>query len=103
MKIRMGFVSNSSTSSFLIYGAMFESYKISKDENRYSVAEKLEEESGMSCRCPYEDDDICIGLSWDKIGDDETGTEFKARIEKTLRPILPNDIEFGTQEAAWRN
>ena len=112
MKIRNGFVSNSSTSSFLIYGMIFkgshdllEKLGIEVDENAYDqsyeVLGGLEEELGLEHHSPDYSDYIYLGESWSKVKDDETGAEFKARIEKILKDKFGNDIGFGTFEHAW--
>jgi hypothetical protein len=117
MKLRSGFVSNSSTSSFLIYGTCFEGtydlyerlgIKDETEEDEYSdqayeVLSKLEEELGLEHHAPDYDDYIYLGKSWDKVGDNETGAEFKARIEKILKDKFGDDIELDTHEFAWRD
>lgn len=69
MKIRMGFVSNSSTSSFLIYGTD----DISSEEYDL-ISDKYYKE--IDYYCPY-----YIGYSmeiiWDSIKDDETVNNLK--------------------------
>jgi len=92
MKIRHGFVSNSSSSSFLIYGVMIEECTEEMEEwcdkNHYTYAR------------PY-DEEVYIGKSWDSIGDDETGKQFKEKVEVALRKLGLDD--FGTHEEAWRD
>ena len=86
MKIRQGFVSNSSSSSFMIYGAIFSSLD--------SQVVEAFEEAGLEVYCPF-DDDYYIGMSWDGVGDNETGGEFKKRVENTIRNVkLEKGVEF---------
>jgi hypothetical protein len=46
MKIRQGFVSNSSTSSFMIYGAFFRFDKLCKNEKFINTIKKIAEKDG---------------------------------------------------------
>jgi len=92
MKIRMGFVSNSSSCSFLIYGAMIEECTDEMETWCY--------DNDYTCSSPY-DDECYVGKSWDSIGDDETGKQFKEKVEVALRKLGLDD--FGTHEEAWRN
>ena len=113
MKLRNGFVSNSSTSSFLIYGVCFESsddlydaLKLDEEPEGgvWDIIYELEDELGLAVELPYEGDyGVYIGESWSSVKDDETGAEFKARIEKKLKEKFGDDIKFGTYAEAWRD
>jgi len=97
MKIRSGFVSNSSSSSFLIYGTYIDADVM--DCNK--VEEKLK---GSDFEIEYGEDSsygVYIGESWDNIGDDETGFQFKKRITEELQKIFGPDIETKTLSASW--
>lgn len=95
MKVRSGFVSNSSTSSFLIYGAFIEGKTY--DE----VDEILEGVEGLEWHSPDYSDGVYVGRSWDSIGDDETGKQFKDGITKVLKEKFGPEIETSSFEEAW--
>lgn len=104
MKISNGFISNSSSSSFLIFG-----YDISQDELK-EISQKLECEEDveevadkLNLNVEYgQYDSTYIGKSWDDIGDDETGRQFKDTIENAIKQYLPN-IKCSTHSEAWYN
>ena len=125
MKIRTGFVSNSSSSSFMIYGAALdpdeirnfvsENFEISEeteesfDDSNYDVAEffedkmgewlkqnKLEFIVGQDCEIFY------IGMSPDHFPDDKTVGDIKDFIEKTIKTKFPN-VFVGWQEECYYN
>lgn len=104
MKIRNGFVSNSSSSSFLIYGALFEDINEDTVENIEETVEKSNSFLEVE-RVPEEFDRIFVGLSWDKVRDDETGLEFKNKIENELNRLFPNEpnMKISTWHEAWRD
>lgn len=110
MKIRAGFVSNSSSSSFCIYGAYI------RDSERNAIAEKagveheeldlcevIEEylsKNKINCEvhsAPY-DSSVYVGRSWDSIKDNETGGDFKKSVEESLKDIAKS---FSTFEESW--
>ena len=96
MKIRQGFVSNSSTTSFCIYGAMIPSSKI---KDMWSLAEEV----GLECFCPEYNDGYCVGISWSSVGDDETGRQFKDRVEALVEKLVGKKVLCQTHEEAWRD
>jgi len=87
MKIREGFVSNSSSSSFCIFG-------ISLNTSDYEDINELErkaKEEGLEVKwTPW--DTIAIGRSYSSIKDDETGLQFKESVKEKLNKLkLPSD------------
>ena len=106
MKTRIGFVSNSSSSSFLIYGASISRDELIKGLTGANIpfdAEYLQGTTfeGFDFWRPF-DDDFYIGRSWSSIDDNETGKQFKEGVEAAIRKILP-EAECSTIEQAWDN
>ena len=98
MKVRYGFVSNSSSTSFCIYGT---SIGRSKADELDGNSKELEICYGNP---DYEDAPAYIGVSWKRIRDDETGAQFKARVEAEIKKILGDEIvECGTIEVCYYN
>ena len=117
MKIRNGFVSNSSTSSFLIYGTILDRDSIKEKrglsdeefEDKYCgriydlVEEEMKDIDGFEWHEPEYYDTFYIGVSWDSVKDDETGFQFKARVRRVLEEKFGDNLEFGTYAEAWRD
>ena len=105
MKIRMGFVSNSSTSSFCLYGICVDREKfieitkqiapeltrqidIDAGEAVEIVGDKLNLQYSLG---PYDDDMAYIGLGPEDMKDDETVAQFKESVKSRLEKYFPNE------------
>lgn len=128
MKIRAGFVSNSSSSSFCLVGAYFSDIEDMLKAGTPEFTKKLVEEgfpnkedyedygdfidavgdidplsaiseaTGLEAIGYYDDQGIYIGLSFTSIDDDETPRKFKADIKKELEKSFTELSDFGIQE-----
>ena len=103
MKVRQGFVSNSSSSSFLIYGSI-----VDDDDPICELKEFINDPEGycgkheLECYSPWEDE-YYIGRSWDEVEDDQTGKEFKEETENKIKGITATTDGFSTLSEAWRD
>jgi len=107
MKIRNGFVSNSSSSSFCIFGVCFSGEKANEIEALESNAEFNMQLKDFGLELIYGDPNgyessVYIGKSWDRIGNDETGQQFKNSIAENVKVLLSDEsIECSSHEDAW--
>ena len=108
MKIRNGFVSNSSTSSFCLFGACIENEKardvlrqIDPECDEFDCAEviaealKLDYSSG-----PPESYYIYLGRDPASLTDSETGAQFKQSVKDALSKYFP-DAELSWHCEGW--
>jgi len=129
MKCRIGFVSNSSSESFCMFGIGIEYYEVIKKLNKkykklfdkefkikddnYSNIEKYDlfeflNNIDLNIKCnsgpPYEDY-IYIGKEWCDIKDNETGLQFKNSIKNEIKLLFKDseDLKFKTHEISWNN
>lgn len=110
MKIRLGFVSNSSSTSFCIYGLCLEGSKakeIFKVENVHNLDSVIPGESGLNYVAGQESYYVYLGRPWSSVEDDETGLQFRTSILQNLKKLLPDqELSFeklGTHEESWYN
>jgi len=107
MKVRTGFVSNSSSSSFVIYGRTYKDETLAKalnidmeDEN-IDFVEKLYEvldNSDFSYHCDNEENQWYIGQQILNMNEDETLFNFKKRIEREVTEKFGNEKDDSSQE-----
>jgi len=103
MKVRDGFVSNSSSTSFTIYGVRVQEKKV--QEIFGETLHDLENKLGLDVHCEFDsyDDSFYIGLLVggeqehqdlpNRMKDDETKLQFQKRVGDLLSSIAGKEIE----------
>lgn len=109
-KIRMGFVSNSSSSSFCIYGTNIDNDDFEKlatgmgftwdEEDEFDWYEFSESEFIGDLSIINAGDEFYIGREWSSVGDNETGKQFKDSVETILKKHI-DDVKCDTIEETY--
>jgi hypothetical protein len=115
MKIREGLVSNSSSTSFCIYGTILTEEIVEKlrvelgddedgEDDIYGLIDGIiaDKKLDLEINSPP-DEEYYVGRSWSKVKDDQTGKEFKEDVKKQIVELLGKEVKIGTLEEAWRD
>lgn len=115
MKVKKDFVTNSSSSSFVVMGINFsydmvtqelvDSLKVSTNDETltidtvkghlYNYVEEAILKSGLQCSegGDYWSDNVMVGLYYTTMADDETLAQFKERTKQLLKERLKVDVD----------
>jgi hypothetical protein len=75
----------------------------------YEILEQITKDTQLEYHIPSGESHVYIGVSWDKVGENETGKQFKRRVEDLVANVM-EQIEYeealpkcGTHEEAWHD
>ena len=113
MKVKLDFITNSSTTCFVVFGTEFniktdmpQDFKDKVEEDIYGGMEELIHGSDLSYTSgpDYNDEDnIMIGIPITSMNDDETLKEFKRRVRLEILECCGIQCSPSYIEEAWRD
>jgi len=119
MKIKTDFVTNSSSSSFVVIGSHIEAENI-PIEKFQKIKAKIQVTTEEILEDPYEyidpllrgtdleysqgceyGDGLMIGIPYTSMGEDETLRQFRQRVKEGIKECIGVDVEPGHIEECW--
>lgn len=111
MKIKTDFVTNSSSTCFVVMGVNldreqilnFQDQEIDEVEDWYELIENMIQGSDLefSFGPDYYNDEVMIGIGYTQMKDDETLGQFKQRVRNQLREKVGFDGDVYHIEEGW--
>lgn len=114
MKVRLGFVSNSSTTSFCIWGFCDDASNvkdmllkmkanIQDDDDFIDDIHTITESAGMDCYTHPYSDTAYIGFEMSSIPDNMTAGDWKKEKTAEIQKVFGKDIKCSVVEDGWRD